>query len=68
MTCVFQAICLGEGWVAVGTDKRMVRLFTVGGVQRETISVPGPIVTLAAHSNQLLIIYHSGMGMLCSIS
>ncbi len=57
-----QTCCLGEGWVAVATDRRMLRLFTLGGIQREIISLPGPVVAMAGHLNQLLVAYHSGMG------
>ena len=52
----------GHGWIAVATDKRLVRVFAVSGIQRETISLPGPIVCMAAHGQQLLVIYHSGTG------
>ncbi|KAL3873463.1 hypothetical protein ACJMK2_036576 [Sinanodonta woodiana] len=58
-----QAIVLGESWVAVATDKRNVRLFTISGIQRDILSIPGPVVCMAAHGNQLVIIYHSGMGL-----
>ena len=57
-----QAVTLGFGWVAVATDKRLVRLFSIGGMQREVIAVPGPVVCLAAHGNQLLVVYHAGAG------
>ncbi|KAK3588743.1 hypothetical protein CHS0354_024221 [Potamilus streckersoni] len=58
-----QAITLGEGWVAVATDKRNVRLFTISGIQRDILSISGPVVCMAAHGNQLVVIYHSGMGL-----
>lgn len=55
-----KALCLGQGWAAVATDALMLRLFSIGGVQREIISLPGPVVCLAGHGEQLLIIYHRG--------
>ncbi|KAK2174448.1 hypothetical protein NP493_801g02049 [Ridgeia piscesae] len=58
-----KTICVGDGWVAVATDKRQVRLFTVGGVQREIFSLPGPVVTMAAFGSQLMVVYHSGLGL-----
>ncbi|XP_033641025.1 WD repeat and HMG-box DNA-binding protein 1-like [Asterias rubens] len=58
-----KAVTLGFGWVAVATDKRLVRLFSIGGMQREVIAVPGPVVCLAAHGNQLLVVYHAGAGV-----
>uniref|UniRef100_A0A671VSC9 WD repeat and HMG-box DNA-binding protein 1 n=1 Tax=Sparus aurata TaxID=8175 RepID=A0A671VSC9_SPAAU len=57
-----KALCLGQGWAAVATDALMLRLFSIGGVQREIISLPGPVVCLAGHGEQLLIIYHRGTG------
>ena len=57
-----QAITLSDEWVAVATDKRNIRIFSIGGVQRDLFSIPGPVVTMSAHTNQLLIIYHRGMG------
>lgn len=57
-----QCLTLGEGWVAVATDARNIRLFSIAGVQKEVFTVPGPVVCLAAHTSQLLIVYHRGMG------
>ena len=59
-----QVITIGDGWIAAATDKRLVRLFSVGGLQLQVISVPGPVVSMAAHTNQLLIAYHQGMGLI----
>ncbi len=53
---------LGEGWLAVCTDRRVVRLFTVGGVQKEMFHIPGPVVCMAGHGSQLMLVYHSAMG------
>ncbi|XP_069678187.1 WD repeat and HMG-box DNA-binding protein 1 [Periplaneta americana] len=57
------AISAGQGWVAVATDTRNLRIFTVAGTQREVISLPGPVVCLSGHRNKLLAIFHSGMGI-----
>ena len=59
-----QAVTAGEGWVAVATSSRNVRLFTIGGVQRSTFTLPGPVVCLMAHRQCLMAIYHAGMGKL----
>jgi hypothetical protein len=56
------AIAAGKGWVAVATDTRNLRLFTVAGTQREVISLPGPVVCIVGHRNRLLVICHNGMG------
>ena len=64
---VFQAIALGEGWAAIATDFRNIRLFTIAGVQKEIFSVPGPVVCMVGSTSQLLIIYHRAMGRLILI-
>lgn len=35
------AIAVGDGWIATATSKQQIRLFTISGVQREIISIPG---------------------------
>jgi hypothetical protein len=58
------AVASGKGWVAVATDTRNLRLFTVAGTQREVFSLPGPVVCVAGSRNRLLTVFHSGMGKL----
>lgn len=55
-----RALCLGRRWAAVATSKLMLRLFSIGGVQREVFSLPGNVVAMATHGEQLLIVYHRG--------
>nr|XP_060609407.1 WD repeat and HMG-box DNA-binding protein 1 isoform X2 [Anolis sagrei ordinatus] len=57
-----EAICLGRGWAACATSSRLLRVFTIGGVQKEILSLPGPVVTMAGHGEQLLVIFHKGTG------
>uniref|UniRef100_A0A3P9KCK3 WD repeat and HMG-box DNA-binding protein 1 n=1 Tax=Oryzias latipes TaxID=8090 RepID=A0A3P9KCK3_ORYLA len=57
-----KALCLGQGWAAVATSALMVRLFSIGGVQREVFSLPGPVVCMAGHGGQLLVVYHRATG------
>uniref|UniRef100_A0A673FTU6 WD repeat and HMG-box DNA-binding protein 1 n=1 Tax=Sinocyclocheilus rhinocerous TaxID=307959 RepID=A0A673FTU6_9TELE len=57
-----RALCLGQGWAAVATSALMVRLFSVGGVQKEIFSLPGAVVCMAGHGEQLLIVCHRGTG------
>ncbi|XP_053331539.1 WD repeat and HMG-box DNA-binding protein 1 [Spea bombifrons] len=57
-----EAICLGQGWVACATSTQVLRIFSVGGVQKEILSLLGPVVCLAGHGEQLLIVYHGGTG------
>ncbi|CAL1538540.1 unnamed protein product [Lymnaea stagnalis] len=58
-----RAITLTETWVAVATESRNIRIFSIGGLQRQIFSLPGCVVALAAHGNQLLALYHKGMGL-----
>lgn len=55
-----EAICLGQGWAACATSALLVRVFTVGGVQKEIFSLPGPVVSMAGHGEQLMLVYHRG--------
>ena len=55
-----RAIAVGDGWIAIATNKQMLRLFSVGGVQREVISVPGHPVTLSGWGGRLAIVYQAG--------
>ncbi|XP_033892846.3 WD repeat and HMG-box DNA-binding protein 1-like [Acipenser ruthenus] len=57
-----QALCLGQGWAAAATSALLVRIFSMGGVQREIFSLPGPVVCMSAHGEQLMIVYHRGTG------
>ncbi|XP_071962820.1 WD repeat and HMG-box DNA-binding protein 1-like [Antedon mediterranea] len=58
-----KAVCLGWNWLAVGTDKRLIRMFSIGGVQLGMFAIPGPIVTISGHGNQLIVVYHMGTGV-----
>ncbi|XP_071453282.1 WD repeat and HMG-box DNA-binding protein 1 [Hetaerina americana] len=57
------AVGAGSGWAAVATDSYSLRFFTTGGCQREVISIPGQVVCLAGHENQLVIVFHGGIGI-----
>lgn len=59
---LIEALVVGRGFVAVATDLRNLRLFTHGGMQSYVLTMPGPILSLAAHEKQLMIIYHNGTG------
>lgn len=48
----------GSSFVAVATDKRFLRLFTMGGVQRDIFSLPGPVVCMSGHRDQLMAVFH----------
>ncbi|XP_043930343.1 WD repeat and HMG-box DNA-binding protein 1 isoform X2 [Protopterus annectens] len=57
-----EALCLGQGWAAVATSSLLVRIFMMGGAQREVFSLPGPVVSMAGHGDQLIIVYHRATG------
>ncbi|KAL4149661.1 hypothetical protein QTP88_003553 [Uroleucon formosanum] len=47
-------------WIAVASVSRLLRLFTLGGGQREIISIPGPIVAIHGSRDRLVVVYHCG--------
>ncbi|XP_050091209.1 WD repeat and HMG-box DNA-binding protein 1 [Anopheles aquasalis] len=53
------AVTASDKIVVVATDSRLLRVFTARGTQREVVSVPGPIVALAAYGDHFLVAYHS---------
>ena len=53
------AVCAGKGWVAAATDRRQLRLMTVSGMQREVVSLPGPVVALAGWGDRLMVAVHA---------
>ncbi|KAM4630148.1 WD repeat and HMG-box DNA-binding protein 1 [Polymixia lowei] len=57
-----RALCLGQGWAAAATSSLVLRIFSIGGVQKELFSLPGPVVCMAGHGEQLLIVYHRATG------
>lgn len=52
------AVATGSSFVAVATDKRFLRVFTIGGVQRDILSLPGPVVCMSGHKEQLMVVFH----------
>ncbi|ESN97554.1 hypothetical protein HELRODRAFT_193239 [Helobdella robusta] len=56
-------MCLGERWLAVATNVRLVRVYSVGGVQKEVFSLTGPLVTMVGCLDLLAVIYHEAMGI-----
>ncbi|KAK1131589.1 hypothetical protein K0M31_017882 [Melipona bicolor] len=55
-------IAAGNNFVALATSRRHLRIFTVGGTQREIIALPGPVVAMNGLNNDLVLAYHSGIG------
>ncbi|CAG2057194.1 unnamed protein product, partial [Timema podura] len=56
-------VALGEGWLAVATDTRTLRIWTLCGSQREVVALPGPVLCLAGHKHKLIVVCHVGIGV-----
>lgn len=54
----------GEGWAAVATHRRFVRLFTSGGNQGQVFWIEGDPVTMVGRSRFLAVIYHQSAPLL----
>ena len=54
------SVAVGDGWITIATNKQLLCLLSVGGVQREVISVPGRPVTLSGWGGWLAIVYQAG--------
>lgn len=57
-----RALVLGQSWAAVATSTLLLRLFTIGGLQREVFSLSGAVVCVSAHGDQLCVVYQRGTG------
>ncbi|XP_014482710.1 PREDICTED: WD repeat and HMG-box DNA-binding protein 1 [Dinoponera quadriceps] len=57
-----KCIAVGDNFVAVATSKRNLRIFMIGGTQREVLGLPGHVVAMNGLRNHLLIAYHAAVG------
>ncbi|XP_071642540.1 WD repeat and HMG-box DNA-binding protein 1-like [Temnothorax longispinosus] len=55
-------LAAGDNFVAVATSRRNLRIFMIGGTQREILALPGPVVAMNGLGNHLVIAYHAGIG------
>ncbi|XP_015373408.1 PREDICTED: WD repeat and HMG-box DNA-binding protein 1 isoform X2 [Diuraphis noxia] len=53
-------LAVTSDWIAVASVSRLLRLFTLGGGQREIISIPGPIVAIQGSRDRLVVVHHCG--------
>lgn len=60
MTELEEILCVtaSVNLVAVATDTRFLRVFSIYGTQRAVLSIPGPVVSVSSHDNSVLVIYH----------
>ncbi|CAF1604661.1 unnamed protein product [Rotaria magnacalcarata] len=56
-------ITLSEDFISIGTSQRLIRLFSLSGIQQRIIRLQGPIVSMSSYQNQLWIIHHSTQGL-----
>eukprot|EP00158_Paraphelidium_tribonemae_P007982 Partr_v1_DN28423_c2_g1_i1_m41107 putative WD repeat and HMG-box DNA binding protein 1 len=53
-------IALSSTWVAAATSQNNIRFFSTAGTQLTIIAVPGgPMVSMAAHDNTLMLVFNS---------
>lgn len=53
------AIGASDKLVAIATDSKNLRIFSVMGTLREVISIPGPVVSVTGFDDKLMVVYHS---------
>ena len=56
---LLQVIAIGDDWVSAATDKQFLRLFSLSGIQKDVLSLPGRSVAMAGWRNQLAIVYQT---------
>ena len=56
---LLQVIAIGDEWVSAATDKQFLRIFSISGIQRDVLSLPGRAVAMAGWRNQLAIVYQT---------
>ncbi|XP_070155887.1 WD repeat and HMG-box DNA-binding protein 1 isoform X2 [Polyergus mexicanus] len=57
-----ECLAAGDNFVAIATSRRNLRIFMIGGTQREILALPGPVVAMNGLGNRLLVAYHAGIG------
>lgn len=55
-------VAASEKFVCIATRTRLLRVFTIHGNQRDVICIPGPVVTVTANNDMILVAYHAGPG------
>ncbi|CAF1394961.1 unnamed protein product, partial [Didymodactylos carnosus] len=58
-----EAITLGDQLIAIVTSQRLIRFFTLSGIQQQIVCIQGPILSICAHKHTFWAIYHSTMGL-----
>lgn len=53
-----KVVALGTSWVAAVTSLNFLRIFSEGGLQKNVISLDGPIVTASGFKDELAVVTH----------
>lgn len=53
------AVGASDKLVAIATDSKNLRIFSVMGTLREVISIPGPVISVTGFDDKLMVVYHS---------
>ncbi|CAG0892584.1 unnamed protein product [Cyprideis torosa] len=54
-----EGIALGSSFAACATSKGFLRFFSLTSIQRGVLSVPGQLVSMTAHDESLVLVYHT---------
>jgi len=53
-----ECVAIGDKWMAFASSSQDLRIFSLGGLQLSSMTVPGPVVCLASSNNRLVVVYH----------
>ncbi|VDP20108.1 unnamed protein product [Soboliphyme baturini] len=56
-----ECLCLGRNWLAVVTDKQLVRLFLLSGTEIYLFEHPGNVLAVAGWNEFLMVAYSTGV-------
>ncbi|GFZ16771.1 transducin family protein [Actinidia rufa] len=54
-----KVVALGTSWVAPSTSLNFLRIFSEGGLQKNVISLDGPVVTASGFRDELAVVTHA---------
>ena len=57
----FIGITVGSSWIAATTSDNELRIFSTGGLQTFIMSLPGPPVAMASHTDLLVVVWHDAV-------
>ena len=54
-------LCIGSDWCCVYTSMSYLRIISIFGVERQTLSVNGNVIAIAGYENYLAYVYHGSV-------